>query len=121
MVRDAAYAMLLRERRQTLHASVGRAYESHFPETVESQPEMLAYHFSEGGMPAEAIGYLIAAADRALLRSATIQALSHLTRARELIDGLPTTRALRREEIKLQGPLVVPLTIAPRGYPTNSR
>jgi len=102
MVRDAAYAMLPRERRRTLHTGVARAYESHFPETVEAQPELLAYHFSEGGMPAEAIGYLIAAADRALLRSATLQALAHLDRARELVDGLPATPALRREEIKLQ-------------------
>jgi predicted ATPase/class 3 adenylate cyclase/DNA-binding response OmpR family regulator len=102
MVRDAAYAMLPRERRQTLHASAAKAYENHSPETVEAQPELLAYHFRQGGMPAEAIAYLIAAADRALLRSATVQALFHLARARELIDALPSTRALRRDEIKLQ-------------------
>jgi predicted ATPase len=102
LVRDAAYGMLLRERRQTLHASVAQAYENHFPETVVAQPEILAYHYREGGMPTKAIGYLIAAADRALLRSATAQALSHLARARELIDSLPANAARRREEIKLQ-------------------
>lgn len=102
LVRDAAYGMLLRERRQTLHASVARAYEIHFPEIAEAQPEMLAYHCREGGMPTKAIGYLIAAADQALLHSAMTEALSHLARARGLIDGLPTTPELRRQEIKLQ-------------------
>jgi class 3 adenylate cyclase/predicted ATPase len=102
LVRDAAYDMLLRDRRRALHASVARAYETHFSETIKTQPEILAYHYHEGGMPIKALVYLIAAAELALLRSATPQALSHLARARELIDSLPATPALRREEIRFQ-------------------
>jgi class 3 adenylate cyclase/DNA-binding response OmpR family regulator len=82
LVRDAAYGMLLRAQRQKLHASIARSYEGHFPETIDAQPELLAYHWKEAGSVGKAIGYLLAAAERALLRSATTETRAHLTRHR---------------------------------------
>src|ERR1700677_3459117 len=39
LVRDAAYGMLLRAQRQTLHASIAQSFEAHFPDPVETQPD----------------------------------------------------------------------------------
>jgi len=115
LVRDAAYDMLVRERRQALHGSVARSYEELFPETAAMQPELLAYHWREAGDWPKTIGYLIAAAEQALRRSATNEALSHLGRAREVMLALPETDDRLQLELKLEISLGRAL-IAGRGY-----
>ena len=47
LVQDVTYSTLLRARRQPLHALIATALESRFPETVASQPEVLARHLAE--------------------------------------------------------------------------
>src|SRR5262249_56266506 len=42
LVRDAAYASLLRRRREELHAGIAQVLQSDFPEIIEGQPERLA-------------------------------------------------------------------------------
>jgi predicted ATPase len=42
LVQDVAYASLLRANRQQLHARIARAYETRFPEVVDTQPELVA-------------------------------------------------------------------------------
>jgi predicted ATPase len=49
LVQDAAYATLLRARRQELHARVAAVLEPHFAEVVERQPELLAHHLTGSG------------------------------------------------------------------------
>ena len=115
LVRDAAYAMLIRAQRQKLHAEVARSYERRFPETLEAQPELLAYHFSEAGNPMKAIGYLLAAGERALVRSASTEAMSHLAQARELTASLPQSRERLQFELRLEITLARAL-LATRGY-----
>src|SRR5262249_22736931 len=44
LVQDAAYNSLLRRQRQELHARIGKVLEAQFPETVATQPEILADH-----------------------------------------------------------------------------
>jgi predicted ATPase len=115
LVRDAAYAMLPRDRRQALHVNVARAYEEGFPETAETQPDLLAYHYARAAHAAEAIAYLVIAAEQALLRSATKEALSHLGEARELIPTLPENTDRRKLDLKLEITLGRAL-LAARGY-----
>src|SRR5262249_5384076 len=43
LVRDAAYAGLLKSRRVYLHAAIASALEQRFPEIVQTQPETLAH------------------------------------------------------------------------------
>ena len=50
LVQDAAYGTLLREPRRSLHARIAETLESQFPETAESQPELLARHYTEAGL-----------------------------------------------------------------------
>ncbi len=57
LIRDAAYATLLRSRRQELHARIAKVLEDRFPETVEMHPEILAHHWSEAGLVEKAAFY----------------------------------------------------------------
>jgi predicted ATPase/class 3 adenylate cyclase len=102
LVRDAAYGMLPRAQRRKLHASIARSLEEHFPETAETQPELVAYHCREAGSVDKAVGYLLAAAERALLRSAMTEALVHLTQAKDLVSTLPESKERWQLELKLE-------------------
>jgi class 3 adenylate cyclase len=57
LIRDAAYATLLRSRRQELHARIAKMMEDRFPETVEMHPEILAHHWSQAGLGEKAAFY----------------------------------------------------------------
>ena len=65
LVQDAAYATLLRARRQQLHAAVAGALEREFPEVAAAQPELLAHHYAEAGLRQQAIDNWLRAGERA--------------------------------------------------------
>ena len=46
LVRDAAYAGLLKSRRVHLHAVIAKELEQNFPEVGQTQPEIIAYHYT---------------------------------------------------------------------------
>jgi class 3 adenylate cyclase/predicted ATPase len=101
LVQDAAYGTLLREPRRTLHARIAETLESQFAEIVESQPELLARHYTEAGLIEKAVSFWGTAGQRSLARSALLEGAEQLKRALNQITTLPTTPDLRREEIKL--------------------
>ena len=102
LVRDAAYGTLLREPRRALHARIAETLERDFPDIAENQPEILARHCTEAGLIEKAAGLWGKAGLRSLERSALLEAEAQLTRALAQIEALPTTPALRREQIELQ-------------------
>jgi class 3 adenylate cyclase/predicted ATPase len=110
LVQDAAYGTLLREPRRALHARIAEALESQFAEITKSQPELLARHCTEAGLIEKAAGLWAEAGQRSLARSALVEAAEQFTRALDQIATLPTTSALRREQIKLQVALMNPIT-----------
>jgi class 3 adenylate cyclase/predicted ATPase len=89
LVQDAAYASLLRSRRQQLHQRIARALLERFPDVVETQPEVLAHHYTEAGLGEQAIPYWQRAAERATARAANAEAVAHLERGLALVDSLP--------------------------------
>jgi class 3 adenylate cyclase/predicted ATPase len=109
LVQDAAYGTLLREPRRALHARIAETLESQFAETAESRPELLAHHCTEAGLIEKAARLWGKAGLRSLDRSALVEAIEQLTRALDQIATQPGTAALRREEIRLQVALIVPL------------
>jgi predicted ATPase len=109
LVQDAAYGTLLREPRRALHSRIAESLERQFPEIAESQPEVVAHHYSEAGLIEKAARLWGKAGQRSLQRSALVEASAQLTRALEQIASLPSTPAMRREEIKLQVALITPL------------
>jgi class 3 adenylate cyclase/predicted ATPase len=101
LVQDAAYGTLLREGRRALHARIAETLESQFAETADNQPELLARHCSEAGLIEKAVGLWSKAGTRSLARAALFEGAEQLKRALDQIATLPTTPALRREEIRL--------------------
>ena len=109
LVQDTAYGTLLREPRRALHARIADVLESQFTDIAESQPELLARHYTEAGQVEKAAAFWGKAGQRSLARSALVEATEQLRRALDLIATLPGTPARRREEIKLQVALITPL------------
>jgi predicted ATPase len=101
LVRDAAYASLLRSRRQEFHARLARILEELFPERVEAQPELMAHHCAEAGLAEKAVEYWSRAGRLASGRSALAEAVGHFGRALELLTTLPDTPARVAKELDL--------------------
>jgi class 3 adenylate cyclase/predicted ATPase len=102
LVRDAAYLSLLRSKQQVLHARIAKVLEERFPEQVETEPELVAYHYSEAGLGEQAIDYWYKAGQRAVDRSANTEALVHLGRGLEQLAQLPADIRRDRLELRLQ-------------------
>jgi predicted ATPase len=76
--------------------------EARFPERGETQPELLAHHHTQAGLSAPAVDYWQRAGQRALQRSAHVEAISHLTRGLEVLTALPDTAERTQHELSLQ-------------------
>ena len=98
-----------------LHRKIAEAMEARFPEVAERQPELLAQHFTEAGLPEKAVGYSLKAAVRSRERFANVEAISHLTKGLALLDRLDPSPARDTRELELLG-LLGTATIASRGY-----
>jgi class 3 adenylate cyclase/predicted ATPase len=109
LVQDAAYSLLLREPRRELHARIAETLESKFSEIADNKPELMARHCAEAGDIEKAAAFWGKAGQRSAERSALIEATQQFKRALDLIATLPSTPALRRNEIKLQVELITPL------------
>jgi class 3 adenylate cyclase/DNA-binding response OmpR family regulator/predicted ATPase len=115
LVQDAAYATMVRRKRQQLHSRIVDALMDGFPETVETQPELMAYHLAQAGHTEKAIKYLRKAGQRAIEHSANAEAIGHLTRALELLRSVPESAERKREALGLEVMLGQAM-IADRGY-----
>ena len=115
LVQDAAYGALLREPRRALHARIVETLESQFAEDAERQPALLARHCSEAGLIEKAASLWGKAGERSIERSALVEATEQFRSAVGQIASLPSTPALRREQIKLQAALAITLLWA-KGY-----
>src|SRR5206468_3698717 len=76
LIQDTAYQSLLKSKRQQLHQQIAHVLEEQFSETKETQPELLAHHYSEAGLIAQALPYWQQAGERATQRSAYVEAIS---------------------------------------------
>jgi class 3 adenylate cyclase/predicted ATPase len=91
LIQDAAYASLLKSTRQQYHQRIVQVLEAQFPETVATQPELLAHHYTEAGLIEQAIDYWQRAGQQASDRSAYLEAINHLTTGIEMLKSLPET------------------------------
>ena len=115
LVQDAAYGSLVRSKRQQLHGQIADALEDGFPETVESQPELLAHHLIQAGLTERAINYLRKAGQRTIVRSANEEAVRHLNQALDLLQSRPEGPARTRAALGLEV-LLSQAMIARYGY-----
>jgi class 3 adenylate cyclase/predicted ATPase len=101
LIQDAAYQSLLKSTRQQYHQRIAQVLEAQFLETTEGQPELLAHHYTEAGLPEQAVPYWHRAAQRAAERSAHVEALAHLRQGLELLKTLPETPQRLQREVDL--------------------
>jgi predicted ATPase len=101
LTQQVAYQSLLTSTRQRYHQQLAQALEAH-PETAETQPELLAHHYTEAGLAASAVGYWQRAGERSSARSAYVEAVVHLTKGLEVLQTLPDTPARAQRELEMQ-------------------
>jgi predicted ATPase len=102
LIQEVAYELLLQRTRQHLHRQTAQALRERFPETVATQPELLAYHYTEAGATALAMRYWQHAGERAEARSAHVEAMAHLRKGLELLQTLPETPSRIHQELMLR-------------------
>jgi tetratricopeptide (TPR) repeat protein len=102
LLQEAAYQSLLRSTRQQYHQCIAQVFAERFPETVATQPELLAHHYTEAGLVEQAMGYWYKAGQRAHERSAHVEAIGHLSKGLEMLTTLPGTLEHKQQELDLQ-------------------
>ncbi len=88
LIQEAAYESLLKSRRQVLHRDIGEVLRDKFPVVAETEPEVVAHHFTEAGLSRVALDWWHKAGQQALKRSAYSEAIAHLGKAVAIADGL---------------------------------
>jgi class 3 adenylate cyclase/tetratricopeptide (TPR) repeat protein len=99
LVQDTAYESLLKSRRQVLHQRIALTLEQRFPVLAESEPEVLAHHFSRAGLADQACLCYERAGDRAAARSAYAEAVAHFEAALAEAHLLATGENRSRREL----------------------
>jgi class 3 adenylate cyclase/tetratricopeptide (TPR) repeat protein len=115
LIQDTAYASVLRSARSQYHRRIAKVLTERFPDVADAQPELLAQHFARAGMVDEAIAKWLAAGQRAIARSAYLEARSSLQNALEQLESMPPSRDRDRLELELRLSLGVAL-VSTYGY-----
>jgi predicted ATPase len=109
LIQDTAYQSLLKSTRQRYHQQIAQVLEKKIADIKETQPELLAHHYTEAGLLGQALPYWQQAGQQASQRSANIEAIAHLSKGLELLKTLPDTPERVQQELALQLTLGVPL------------
>jgi class 3 adenylate cyclase/tetratricopeptide (TPR) repeat protein len=110
LVQDTAHQSLLKKTRQRLHARVAMLMER--GPAGRADPGVVARHLEEAGLIEEALGSYRRAGELAAERSENGEAIGHLSRAIELLDGLPEGQSRDEHELRLQTALGGPTAAA---------
>jgi predicted ATPase/class 3 adenylate cyclase len=115
LIQDTAYQSLLKSKRQQYHIQIAHVLEERFPETKETQPELVAHHYTEASLIEQALPYWLQAGQKAIERSTHVEAIGHLSKGLELLTTLPDTPERAQQELALQLALSNSL-MATKGY-----
>ena len=110
LVQDAAYQSLLRSTRQQYHQQIAQVLEARFPDICETQPELLAHHYTEASLSVQAIPSWQRAGQRAMARSGYREAVAVLSRRWSPYGAFPSV------ETRLSRPLISGSTCAMRSW-----
>lgn len=99
LTREVAYDALLHQRRKQLHAAVGEAIESLYPERLAENAPILAYHFARSPRADKAVQYALSAGERAARLYANAEATTYFDDALSLAKSLPPSPEAQRAQI----------------------
>jgi predicted ATPase len=87
-----------------VHQQIAQVLETRFSALVETQPELVAQHYTAAGCHERAVVYWQRAGQQASDHSAHLEAISHVTTGIELLKTLPETPSrLQQALIRLGG------------------
>ncbi|UCC61823.1 MAG: tetratricopeptide repeat protein, partial [Anaerolineae bacterium] len=89
---EVAYTSLAFALRRDLHQRIGRFLEQHYSGQLETMYGTLAHHFAQGGQPAQALPYALAAGGQAQALFANDEALAYYRQAERLLAQLPAEK-----------------------------
>ena len=117
LLRETAYQSLLRSKRQQYHQQIAEVLQ----DGGGFQPELVAYHYTEAGLPEKAIDYWHRAGQRALERSANVEGIRHITQGLAALEKLSVNASTRESEATAQRELELQTIlgsalIATKGY-----
>jgi len=116
LIQDAAYESLLKSRRQQLHHKVAEVLEQQFVETTQTQPELLAHHYTEAAQPLKALPIWLQAGQLASQKNAALEAIAHLEKGIALLPHI--TSEADRNNLELDFRLVLGGTyVVSHGFP----
>ena len=92
LIQETAYQSMLVSRRQQLHRRIASTLVERFPATTGTQPELVAHHYTEAGLADQAIDHWQRAGQRAVERSANLEAIAHFTKGLNVLATLSDRR-----------------------------
>src|SRR6266436_2510164 len=102
LVQEAAYETLPKSRRRVLHRRIAELLCDLANSPDNTNPEAVAHHFSQAGLNEAAAQWWGKAGDRALGRSAYVEAISSFDKALRLAQGVAASQEQRRLLLRLQ-------------------
>jgi class 3 adenylate cyclase len=100
LVQEAAYDSLLKSKRQQLHTEIARTIEERFPNVKDTEPEVLAHHYTRAGLFEQGAAYWLKAGRNALGRMALTEAIAHLEAGLDVIGSLPASEVRDTSELE---------------------
>ena len=102
LVQEVAHDSLLHKEQRDLHRRTANALLKESPALAETQPELLAHHYTLAGDVENAIGFWLRAGKRSMDRCAFVEANSHLRKALGLLASMPSSPERDEQELDVQ-------------------
>jgi tetratricopeptide (TPR) repeat protein len=115
LIQETTYQSLPASTRRQYHQQIAQALAEQPPDLPETQPELLAHHYTGAGDAEQAIAYWQRASQRAVERSSYVESIMHFTTALTLLQSLPDTPERAQQELALRLALG-PALIATKGH-----
>jgi class 3 adenylate cyclase/tetratricopeptide (TPR) repeat protein len=115
LIQDAAYDSLLKSRRKQLHGAVAHLLEERWPETRNTAPELLGFHYTAAEMYETAAPLWLHAGEVAYARFALPEAITHLRTGMSAVAKLRPSKARDQAELSFRTALG-PALMAHRGW-----
>jgi len=112
LIQDASYQSLMKSTRQKYHRRIAEVLEKHFSGTGETQPELLAHHYTGARCHKEAARYWQRAGERASARSAYVEAIAYHKKGLEVLKTNTVSSEHAELELALQFDLATSLIVS---------
>lgn len=86
LIQDAAYSSLLKSKRLDMHFQIAEKLEEEYPNLTKEQPQILAFHYGEGGNPDKAIPLWLSAGQQSSQNNASLEAIAQVENGLSMIE-----------------------------------